>query len=170
MSLGDLRSWVIFLHVLGVLGFVLFHGASAAVSFKLRGESEIPRIRALLDLSSATLGAMYAFFVLFLVAGIAAGFMGGWWTSGRLWIWASVALLIAIVVAMYAGPTRYYASLRSAAGIPGNDERRKGTPAPEPRSPAEIAALLASPMPIVAAVVGFGGLALILWLMLFKPF
>jgi hypothetical protein len=170
MSVGDPRSWVIFMHVLAVLGFVLFHGASAVVAFKLRGETEIPRIRALLDLSAASLGAMYGFFVLFLLAGIAAGFMGGWWTSGRLWIWASVLLLIGIVVAMYAGPTRYYAAVRNAVGQITPQQEKKGLPPPEPLGPAELTRLLASPMPIVAAVVGFGGLALILWLMLFKPF
>jgi hypothetical protein len=170
MSVGDLRSWVIFVHVLAVLGFVLFHGASAVVSFKLRGETEISRIRALLDLSSASVGAMYGSFVLFLLAGIAAGFMGGWWTSGRLWIWASVVLLVGIVVAMYAGPTRYYAAVRNAVGQMTPQQEKKGLPAPAPLAPADLARLLASPMPIVTAVVGFVGLGLILWLMLFKPF
>jgi hypothetical protein len=170
MSVGDLRSWTIFLHVLGVLGFLVFHGASVAVSLRLRRESELSRIRALLDLSAGTIGAMYAFFLVFLLAGIAAGFMGGWWTSGRLWIWAAVVLLIVVVATMYAGPTRHFATLRNAVGIATPQQERKGLPPPEPLAEAEIARLLASPVPGVAAVVGFGGLAAILWLMLFKPF
>jgi hypothetical protein len=170
MSLGDVRSWTIFLHVLGVLGFLVFHGASVAVSFQLRRETELPRIRALLELSSGTLGAMYGFFVVFLLAGIVAGFMGGWWTSGRLWLWAAVVLLIVIVAAMYAGATRYFATLRNAVGLQTQQQQRKGLPPPQPLDAVEIARLLQSSVPAWTAAIGFGGLAVILWLMLFKPF
>jgi hypothetical protein len=47
-------SWIVFAHVLGVFGFLLGHGAAALVTFKLRGERAVERIRALLDLSRST--------------------------------------------------------------------------------------------------------------------
>ena len=33
-------SWIVFVHVLGVFGFLLAHGAAAVVAFRLRGERE----------------------------------------------------------------------------------------------------------------------------------
>ncbi len=51
--------WLIFLHVLGVFGFLLTHGASAIMTLQLRKERDLMRIRALLDLSSNSLGLMY---------------------------------------------------------------------------------------------------------------
>ena len=45
--------WVVFLHVLSAFGFLLAHGASAAVMFKVRGEQDRARLHALLDLSNA---------------------------------------------------------------------------------------------------------------------
>ena len=80
-------SWIVFVHVLGVFGFLLAHGAATAISFKLRGECEVDRIRALLDLSRSTRAAAGVSLLVTLAAGIALGFMGGWWS--HLWIWAS---------------------------------------------------------------------------------
>ena len=59
MPLNDAYSWVKFVHVLAVLGFLAAHGASVSVAFKLRGERERDRISAVLDFSWAYLKAMY---------------------------------------------------------------------------------------------------------------
>ena len=40
----------------------------------------------------------------------------------------------------------------------------------EPPDPEELDALLRSPHPFVLTVIGVGGLTVILWLMMFKPF
>jgi hypothetical protein len=45
--------WVVFLHVLSALAFMLAHGSAAAVMFQVRAEREPARIHALLDLSQA---------------------------------------------------------------------------------------------------------------------
>ena len=59
---------VVFLHVVSVLGYLLAHGVSAAVSFALQKERDINRVRALLDLSAASyplmMNLMWAFLVL----------------------------------------------------------------------------------------------------------
>ena len=46
--------WVVFVHVIGAFGFALSHGVSAAVALRLREEREVPRVRALLELSSSS--------------------------------------------------------------------------------------------------------------------
>ncbi len=159
--------WVVFLHVVGGFLFVVSHGASAAVSFKLRKESEPRRIQALLEVSSSTFFLMYAALLLILASGITAGFIGFFWR--QIWIWAALGLLIAMMVAMYVLASSYYAEVRKAAGLP-NYAGRKESPAEEPRSPEELAAILRSSIPITIAVIGIVGFLAIVWLMVLKPF
>jgi cytochrome c biogenesis protein CcdA len=109
-------SWVVFLHVTSVLGFLLAHGNSAAVVIRLRGESEPARIQVLLDLSNAVSGLMSASALLLLLTGIVGAFMGDWW--GRGWIWASLALLIAVGLVMSFLGRLYFERLRRpGAGV-----------------------------------------------------
>ena len=49
-------------------------------------------------------------------------------------------------------------------------ESFKPHPPVEPASAAELDALLTGSQPVLLTVIGFGGLLLILWLMMFKPF
>ena len=165
---ASLQPWFVLVHVLSVLAFVLFHGASAMVALRLRSESEPARIRALLELSSATLGGAYGALILILVTGIVAGIVGGWWTSGRLWLWASVGLFIAVSVAMSVIAVPYLNTVRRAVGLPTRDDR-PGEPLAPRATDTELGALLLSRRPAVSAAVGLGGLALITWLMMFKP-
>ncbi len=160
-------SWIVFLHVLGGFGFILAHGASAAVSFRLRRERNLERIRALLDLSGSSLNVLYISLLVLLAGGITAGFMRRWWGHG--WIWVALGLLIAILVAMYLRGTSYYTSVRKAAGLEYMVGSKPHPPEP-PASPEEIDALLSSSRPVELAVIGGVGLAAILWLMIFKPF
>src|SRR5437764_15347560 len=101
MDLKPFHSWLVLLHILGVFAFLLAHGASVAVAFRVRSERDPTRIRALLDLSNGYLNAMYGGLVALLIFGILAGISGAWWTSGRLWIWAALVVLVGIVVGMY---------------------------------------------------------------------
>ena len=47
----DLYSWIVFLHVVGVLLFFIAHGTSMAVGFRLERERDPARVRALLELT-----------------------------------------------------------------------------------------------------------------------
>ncbi|HEX6655950.1 MAG TPA: hypothetical protein VF153_07045, partial [Candidatus Limnocylindria bacterium] len=47
----DLRLTLVFLHVSFVMLFVLVHGASAVIAFRLRSERDPARVAALLDAS-----------------------------------------------------------------------------------------------------------------------
>jgi hypothetical protein len=104
------------------------------------------------------------------VAGILAGIAGGWWTSGRLWIWTSVIVFIAVVGLMTPVATAYMARVRSAVGLPGRDARGRATPAGEPVTDEELLRIVGGNGPIWAAVIGSTGIVLLTWLMMLKPF
>lgn len=156
--------WWLFLHFLGIFAFLLAHGASVTVTFQLRRERDPARIAALLQLSRGSLTAFYAGLALLLTAGIILGFIPGssatWWGQG--WIWSALALLIAVSGGMIALARPYYRRLDRAARAWG-----AGSPAV---SEEDMAKLLTSRRPLVIAGLGFGGLLVILWLMVLKPF
>lgn len=159
--------WLVFLHVLGGLGFMLSHGASALMALQLRRETEVQRLRALLDLSGVSMAAFFGSFLLLVLSGIVSGFVGRWWSQG--WIWVSLALLVAITVLMSMATRSHYHELRRVVGLPymiGN----KQMPAEEPAGTEQIQAVLAIHRPGRLMLVGLGGTALIVWLMVFKPF
>jgi hypothetical protein len=168
VPLTDAYSWLKFVHVLAVLGFLAAHGASISVAFKLRGERERERIRALLDLSGAYLTAMYASLGVLVLAGVVAGAVGGWFTRS-LWIWLALALLFGIMVSMYYLGTSHFAELRRAVGLPYSIGSRRQPPI-DPLPEDELAIVLAKGRPLALAGIGFGGIAIIAFLMMFKPF
>lgn len=163
----DLYSWVVFIHAAGVLLFFIAHGASMAVAFRLKHEEDPARVRALLELSRYTLGAPTVAVVLIgLAAGIAAGFMGGWWDE--LWIWISLALFLAIGLAMTPLVAFRLNPIRLAAGMPAQPEKKDAVvPAADP---VELRRQLDAWQPMPVAVIGLGGFLVILYLMLVKPF
>lgn len=159
--------WLVFLHILGLFGFLLAHGASSSASFALRRAQTLERVRALLELSGNSFGVMYLSLLVLLVSGIAAGVVGQWWSQA--WIWVSLGLLILIVGAMAGLGSRIYGEARKAAGLP-YFEGTKQRPAMEPASVEEIRTALARGNPVLLTAIGYGGLAVIAWLMMFKPF
>lgn len=160
-----LYPWLVFIHVLAAFAFVLAHGTSAVVAFRVREERDPGRLAALLDLSSASLGFMYASLFVLVVAGVAAGILGHWFAER--WPWAALALLFAVTAAMagYAGP--YYQRLRWALGLPSHNQLPASA---KLATPSELDALLRAGRPGRIAAIGGVGLAALLWLMLFKPF
>ena len=141
------------------------HGISAGVYFALRRERTVDRIRLLLQMSSGTVRVMGSSLLLLLATGIAAGFMGQWW--GRGWIWLSLVLLVLLYVAMAGLGTHTLNEVRLGVGLPSSYGQ---APRPKPLSAEELDALLNRSQPARLAVIGFAGLAIIAWLMMFKPF
>jgi hypothetical protein len=160
-------TWIVFLHVLSVLSFLLAHGAAAAVMFRVRAEREPPRIHALLDLANAVSLSVTVTSSLLVIAGILAGFMGGWW--GRGWIWTSLVLFIAISFVMSFMGRLYFDRVRRAIGVATREDQKKKIE-PQALPPDQLVAVLNSGQPMALSVVGLGGLAVITWLMIFKPF
>jgi len=159
--------WIVLLHIVGAFLFVISHGASIWVVNVLRRETDARRAAALADLSSASLTAAYIGLLLLLVGGIWAGIYNDWFKFG--WIWAALGVFAAVTVAMYVIATPFFKRLRLALG-----QRVQGMPkdAPEPvQAPdAEILAITASAPANLLNAIGFGGLLIILWLMVLKPF
>ena len=159
--------WIVLLHIAGAFLFVISHGASAWVVVALRRERDPARIRALADLSSTSLTTAYIGLLLLLVGGIWAGIDHDWFKMA--WIWVALVVFIVIAVLMYAIATPYFKRLRIALG-----QRVMGMPkdAPEPiaAADADIAAIAATAPASLLVAVGLGGLLIILWLMVVKPF
>ena len=166
ITMAAMYGLIVLLHVLGAFAFVMAHGVSMLTAFRLRGERDRVRQAQLLELSGVSVGLMYIGLGVLLLAGIIAAFMGGLW--GRGWIWVSLAVLVVVIAAMYAVATPFYGRMRAAAGVPGSEQfAARFKPPP---TPADLDALATSNRPFVLAAVGGIGLALIVWLMLSKPF
>ena len=136
------------------------------VAFRLQGERNLERVRALLELSTASYPAMYGSLLVLLLAGIILGLLGNWW--GHAWIWVSLILLIAMLIFMRGFGSRIYGEVRKAVGLPYYDKGKLHPPI-EPASAEAINAALAKGRPTLLTVIGFGGIAVIAWLMMFKP-
>jgi hypothetical protein len=152
-----LYQWVVYVHILAVFAFLLAHGTATAITFKLRGERQIERIRVLLDLSQSMSMLGRVSLLLLVLAGIILGFMGHWWGHG--WIWTALLLLVLMSVAMSvlaSRPLLQARQLLADKSIAAVDQ--------------QLSSLLAAPNPVVLSVIGGVGIAVILWLMQFKPF
>jgi hypothetical protein len=162
-----LYKLVVFLHVICVSGYLLAHGVSAAVSFALKRERDIQRVRALLDLSAASSPVMTYLMYAFLLFGVISVFQGGWWKFG--WVWTSLILGIVIVVLMAVFGAGIYGEARKAAGIRYNVKGKRFNPEPA-QSEEEVFAILTKTNPLLLTIIGYGGFAIITWLMTAKPF
>ena len=154
-----MHRWWVFLHIVGVFGFLMAHGVSAYVTLRLPRERDPARISHLLELSASSVGFMWNSIGLLLLGGILAGFTGHFW--GQAWIWAAIVVLVAVMAAMYAMGTTWAARLRTISGAMAG-----GT---EAVSEEQFQEILGSRRPYTIAAIGFAGLLVILWLMIFKP-
>jgi len=152
-------QWWVYVHLAGVFGLLVSHGVSVAVTFRLRAERDPARAVTLLEISSSTITAFYVSLAVLLLGGIVAAFDGGLWGYG--WIWASLAALAAVIGAMYALARPYYHRIRFVASALAEGSRAV--------TPEQFERLLKAPRSLSVAAIGFAGLAVILYLMLFKP-
>lgn len=162
-----MHTWLVYIHVLGGFIFMLAHGASAAVVFRIRHETSVDSIRSLLNISANTFPLMYVSLLVLLAAGIAAGFSGKYWD--QIWIWLAIGLLLLMVVAMSLTANRPFTAARKSAGLPFFEGMKQQEPV-EPLSDDEIFEIAKRISPWPTLIIGIGGLLIILWLMIFKPF
>lgn len=130
-----LIPWLLFLHILSALTFFLTHGASIAMAFKIRNETNFDRIRAMLDLSGSTIMTMFMSFLALGLTGLVMLFILKLWGKG--WIWTSIILMVIVLVQMGLMNEKRYKTLRKLVGMPymlGNKE----FPAEEPTSQQEV--------------------------------
>ena len=170
MDLVPWLPWINLIHVLAAFGFVFVHGVSGLLSLRVRGERDRERIKTMTELSGSFIGWGWITLLVLVLAGAVSGIVAGWWTSGRLWIWASVVVLVVVAGLMTPIGSRYMNSVRHAVGVATFDDLRKKREPPPPASDEELARVLASPQPLIAAAIGVGGIAVLVWLMMLKPF
>jgi hypothetical protein len=162
-----LVQWLIFLHVLSALTFFLAHGTSAAMAFKVRKETELARIRAMLDLSESTIEIMFLSFLGLILTGVALPFFLKIWNKG--WVWTSLLLMIFVFIWMVWMNERAYKTLRKLVGLPYR-QGSKEYPAESPASAEEVSAQLKKLSVKGLVIVGYVIPSIVLWLMIFKPF
>jgi len=122
-----LIRWLIFLHVLAALTFFLTHGASAAMAFKVRKETDFTRIGAMPDLSWSTAIVMGISFLIMGLTGLVLPFLIHIWNKGYLW--ASIVLMLFVSIYMGIFNETHYKQLRRLVGLPyAIHERQQTTP------------------------------------------
>ena len=167
-DISGFHQWIVYAHIVGVFIFLLAHGVSAGVLFRLRGERNPTVVRTLLDLSSRTFGVMGLGFLIWFFGGILAGFSGNYWTAeGHRWIWASLAVAIVVTGLMTPLAAIYLNRIRTAVGI---DTKTRAVDKEMVVDAETLDAAIRSGRPMLVAAIGLGGVAILAWLMMFKPF
>jgi plastocyanin len=156
-------QWWVFLHLAGVFAFLIAHGASMMVAFRLRTERDPRRVNELLQLSGSTTQGMYISLAVLVVAGAVAGFVGHLWSHlwSSVWIWAAIAVLVLTTGAMLGMARPYYRRVRTVAAAKAEGETSV--------SDEQFDEVLRSGRSNSILAIGVVGLAVILYFMLFKP-
>ena len=167
MDLAPYHWWIVWIHVVGVFLFLIGHGVSAAVAWRLRTERDPIAVRTLLDFSRRSLNFMSVGLLIWLVGGILAGFSGNFWTTGKLWIWVSLVLAIVVIAMMTPMGRFYFNRIRAAVGV----DLKTNTANPSfVVDPAALDAAILSGRPTVLASAGLLLILVLSWLMFLKPF
>jgi hypothetical protein len=150
--------WLVALHILGLVVFLLTHGVSMWVAFRIRGERNREVIAAMLDLSVRAARVTYLGLAL-----LGLGGLGAAWSAGLLaapWNLASYVIVVVVLVAMFAIASPYYHGLRSAVA---------GTPDAPALDDAALVARLQTRRPELLVAIGGAGLVALVVLMTVKP-
>lgn len=158
--------WLVPIHVLSVITFFLAHGAGAAMAFRIRKETSLERMRAILDLSSSPFLIYMLSYLVMAVTGVVMLLLLRLWSRG--WVWVSIALMLFVFLWMF-HISRPYVKLRKMVGLP-YFEGREEHPAEPPASEEEIAEHISTLGVWQFVAVGYVIPALVLWLMFLKPF
>jgi hypothetical protein len=134
---------IVLIHVVAILVFAGAHLVSGVAIFQARSEGDRGRLTAVLGRSRQALMVAFIALLVSLIAGVVLAFLGEWW--GRLWIWASIGLIVvvgglmtpmaAIPMNQLRGSARHAGrqarGRRGGAGSPGRRDRR-GRPGEAP--------------------------------------
>ena len=146
----SLYTWLKFLHLVGLAGFLFAHGISGGASLALRGQVSTES-RRLLQLSQKSSYVAYPGLLLLLVTGIWMAFAEHLWGHG--WLWASLVVLVVVFGGMGYVSRNYHL----ARGASSQTDDVVGTH-------------LGRARPLLAVWIGSVGLILLIGLMVFKPF
>lgn len=157
-------NWLVFLHIFSSFLFMLAHGVHAAALLKFRGEPDPEQSLTFFNIVPQIILVRYLTVALG-VFGIAAAFVAGWWKQG--WVWVSAIIFAIISWVMFHYGAGYYSIIENAAK---HLIEAKKTNINLPAAQNEFDDARNAPNAMIVSVVGILGLAIILWLMRFKPF
>ena len=152
-------AWLVLLHLVGFVVFLLCHAVSMWVAFRIRGEPDRAVITSLLAMSSRGNQLMYLGFILLGVGGLGAAASVGWLTTP--WVVASYVVLVVTLVAMWTMGSGFYYPLRE--GLEGTEKT------PRLDDDQLRATLIGSRRPEALAGIGFTSLVVLVALMVLKP-
>jgi hypothetical protein len=156
-------TWVVYLHVTVIFIFLMQHAAEIFVTFKLREQKEPEGVFAtyafMLDNNSRNLRITYS---LIIVTGMAAGFISTWWRQG--WMWTALGVMIMIWIIMSRVGSNY---LYAVDAITDHALKNKDDTSAIDKFRSELKARREPELLTITSVIGG---AIILWLMMFKPF
>ena len=153
-------QWWVFVHLIGVFGFLIAHGTSVGVLFRLRNERDPARVNALLQLSSASIQIFYGSLVVLLAGGFIAAFTGHLWATGG-WLYAAIAVLVLTSVTMLQMARPYYRRVRLISQAMAGGSKAV--------TEEQLVDVLRSRRPVSVAAIGVVGLVAILYFMVQKP-
>lgn len=157
-------NWLVFLHIFFAFTFMLAHGVHAAAMLAFRNEKDPERALTFFNIVPE-LHLVRILMVSLGVSGFLAAFITPWWHQG--WVWASAIVFLVISFLMYRYGAGYFNLIEGAAER--LIEAKKSNTEIEAALKAFEAARTAR-HPIIVSIIGLAGLAIILWLMRFKPF
>ena len=149
-ALTNLYVWLRFFHLFGLAVFLFAHGISGGASLLLRSPVS-PDARKLLRLSQRSSFISNPALLIVIITGVWMAFEADLW--GRAWIWVGIVVLVAVLGAMGFISRPYYIA-RDAAK----------------ESDDVLAQRLSRTRPIPALLIGAVGLAVLIFLMVLKPF
>jgi uncharacterized membrane protein len=153
------RFWV-FVHLVGVVGFLVTHGVSMWALFAVRAVgTDRDRILDGCENSKTARVPMYISLGVLLLGGIAAGIDAALFAQG--WLLASLGILLVLTASMSMIATPHMKRLRE-----GCTRWADGT---YTLTDEELEAVLNGPATMVTAVTGTAGVLVIVFLMVFKP-
>jgi len=153
------RVWV-FVHLVGVVGFLATHGVSMWAMFAVRSvDGDRPRILEWCESSKRTTMPMYISFAFLLLGGVAAGIDGAlfadWWLLGSLLLLLVLTALMSMVATPHMKRLREGCTRWADGSYAMSDE--------------ELREALGAPATMITAASGSIGLLIIVFLMVFKP-
>jgi cytochrome bd-type quinol oxidase subunit 2 len=152
--------WLI-IHYAGIIGFVAAHGAQMWMMMALKSAApNRERMFELAEISRTATPPMYVALAILVIGGVGAGVQESLFNDGW-WLWSAIAILLIEIGLMAAIATPYMRRIREATTRWADGSYT----VPE----VEFEALIAGPQTSVVMTTGVAGLAMILWLMVYKP-
>ncbi|MDH5225022.1 MAG: hypothetical protein OEW46_09665 [Actinomycetota bacterium] len=153
------RVWV-FVHLVGVAGFLVTHGVSMWALFAVRAtDGDRERILEWCETSKRTTTPMYVSLGILLLGGVAAGIdaalFADWWLLGSLILLVGLTAMMSVVASPYMKRLREGSTRWADGSFTMTDD--------------ELRATLDGPATMIIAASGSIGLLVILYLMVFKP-